>query len=569
MNLSDFLRKVDSCLDQMSASELKAFIHDEARRLSEAKRRVFLERLGGYLGEENIDRAASDKNAVHELQKQADQMCSTLQQIADGDRHLESEYNPEYDDWYASDEPEIIFSDPSGILNDIERACDLLLQCVDAELWKDAVNLIDALDAIAVPVSGDYVDSMGDTELTIEALNENNLIRKDWDHVVAEACYAVYRMSEIGQRPEKIYDVLKKSCVDRVMLEDIMQCGNEDLPEFAAFLPLWQEFLAQTVRDQQKEKSHFYWSPQPNAARLLEEAAAMSPDIEEKISAARKFGLQDPKLYLAAVEQLEEDNNLRKALDFAEEALQEIPAEVGPAGVIEKIAHKACELAEKTGKQKNLNDDLMRAFCIHPSPDNYLRLMFDSTEFEKMQRSKVKAIYEERLRRPGRQDSEMLTIALLDGEYAYVLGNGLNVKEPLGWSYTFMKQGIALFLLASYDGNYRQLPPALRRMFSYAGVPSFEDAYPRWIEKRLIPGDIREEAMKRIEDAMDERLKAIMGKHRDYYGECADFLAAIGEVRESNGEDGAKDRILNAYHAKYKRCSAFTPELKRYTSHLQ
>ena len=511
MNLSDFLRKVDSCLDQMSASELKAFIHDEARRLSEAKRRVFLERLGGYLGEENIDRAASDKNAVHELQKQADQMCSTLQQIADGDRHLESEYNPEYDDWYASDEPEIIFSDPSGILNDIERACDLLLQCVDAELWKDAVNLIDALDAIAVPVSGDYVDSMGDTELTIEALNENNLIRKDWDHVVAEACYAVYRMSEIGQRPEKIYDVLKKSCVDRVMLEDIMQCGNEDLPEFAAFLPLWQEFLAQTVRDQQKEKSHFYWSPQPNAARLLEEAAAMSPDIEEKISAARKFGLQDPKLYLAAVEQLEEDNNLRKALDFAEEALQEIPAEVGPAGVIEKIAHKACELAEKTGKQKNLNDDLMRAFCIHPSPDNYLRL---------------------------------------DGEYAYVLGNGLNVKEPLGWSYTFMKQGIALFLLASYDGNYRQLPPALRRMFSYAGVPSFEDAYPRWIEKRLIPGDIREEAMKRIEDAMDERLKAIMGKHRDYYGECADFLAAIGEVRESNGEDGAKDRILNAYHAK-------------------
>ena len=65
----------------------------------------------------------------------------------------------------------------------------------------------------------------------------------------------------------------------------------------------------------------------------------------------------------------------------------------------------------------------------------------------------------------------MLTIALLDGEYAYVLGNGLNVKEPLGWSYTFMKQGIALFLLASYDGNYRQLPPALRRMFSYAGVP--------------------------------------------------------------------------------------------------
>ena len=112
MNLYDFLRKVDSCLDQMSVSELKAFIHDEARRLSETKRRGFLERLEGYPGEENTDRAASDKNAVHELQKQADRMRSTLQQIADGDRHLESEYNPEYDDWHSSDEPEIIFSDP-------------------------------------------------------------------------------------------------------------------------------------------------------------------------------------------------------------------------------------------------------------------------------------------------------------------------------------------------------------------------------------------------------------------------------------------------------------------------
>ena len=51
---------------------------------------------------------------------------------------------------------------------------------------------------------------------------------------------------------------------------------------------------------------------------------------------------------------------------------------------------------------------------------------------------------------------------------------------------------------------------------------------------------------------------------RNYYGECAGFIAALGEVMESNGEEGAKNRLLEQYRYKYSRRRAFHEELRRY-----
>lgn len=42
----------------------------------------------------------------------------------------------------------------------------------------------------------------------------------------------------------------------------------------------------------------------------------------------------------------------------------------------------------------------------------------------------------------------------LDGQFADVLTEGLNKSKALGWSGTFMKQGIALYLLYLYEGQY-------------------------------------------------------------------------------------------------------------------
>lgn len=51
---------------------------------------------------------------------------------------------------------------------------------------------------------------------------------------------------------------------------------------------------------------------------------------------------------------------------------------------------------------------------------------------------------------------------------------------------------------------------------------------------------------------------------RNYYGECAAYIAALGEVRESVGEMGAKQKLMTSYKEKYPRRSAFREEMRQY-----
>ena len=51
---------------------------------------------------------------------------------------------------------------------------------------------------------------------------------------------------------------------------------------------------------------------------------------------------------------------------------------------------------------------------------------------------------------------------------------------------------------------------------------------------------------------------------RNYYGECAAFIAALGEVKESRGEANGKQRYMTYYKDKYPRRSAFRAEMKAF-----
>lgn len=77
--------------------------------------------------------------------------------------------------------------------------------------------------------------------------------------------------------------------------------------------------------------------------------------------------------------------------------------------------------------------------------------------------------------------------------------------------------------------------------------------------------DIRERAIKRITALQEKRTAGIMdANRRNYYGECAAYIATLGEVRESMGEPGAKQRLMTSYRDKYIRRSAFREEMRNY-----
>lgn len=181
--------------------------------------------------------------------------------------------------------------------------------------------------------------------------------------------------------------------------------------------------------------------------------------------------------------------------------------------------------------------------------------------------------------------NRLLLLRFLDGQFADVLAKGLNESEAVGWTGTFMKQGIALYLLYLYEGG--QLDQGMSAMADMGKTAMgfskkeyqkglympddinekelFYSLFLEWKSMMQMEPEIRIRAIEKIELLLEKRTEGIMsGNHRNYYGECAAYLAALGEVKESLGELGAKQRLMTSYKDKYSRRSAFRAEMETY-----
>ena len=84
MNLRNFLLQVDEITGQMSAGQLKAVIHENARLLAEAKRSDYLDNLKLFLAEpqsEVMDEAGSKRKLDEEFEKECDRLLKEICKI--------------------------------------------------------------------------------------------------------------------------------------------------------------------------------------------------------------------------------------------------------------------------------------------------------------------------------------------------------------------------------------------------------------------------------------------------------------------------------------------------------
>ena len=66
-----------------------------------------------------------------------------------------------------------------------------------------------------------------------------------------------------------------------------------------------------------------------------------------------------------------------------------------------------------------------------------------------------------------------------------------------------------------------------------------------------------------MERLVDLRLEGIMSANRrNYYAECAAYVAGLAEVKASRSEASGKQEVLRAYKARYSRRRAFHEELR-------
>lgn len=93
----------------------------------------------------------------------------------------------------------------------------------------------------------------------------------------------------------------------------------------------------------------------------------------------------------------------------------------------------------------------------------------------------------------------------------------------------------------------------------------FLELFCKWKAEVSVPEKEVARWLKKIEQLISMRTAGIMEANcRNYYGECAAFIAALGEVKESRGIENARDTIMNSYKTEYSRRRAFHQELRNY-----
>ena len=599
MNFTQFLKAVDQAAAAMSKEQLAEFIHETARTLPENQREDFLaEMLLFAAGKETHicpELSKADQEAAADFEQKRSFLRTRLERMESGELCLEGSLNPEYDDWYSSAEEEFLYSDPEGILDIIEEACRFVHQCVDCEEYQAACELTGILIGLDIMVGGEYQEYT-DEPININDLKSYHLGNVDYRTLVIDAARAAYCASALSERADELYITLMNSGRRDITLEMILQGGRE-LPDIDAFLPLWIEHLGRMTGS--------------SAGKLLQEALELADDGEQLLANARKYCGEHPELYEQYLTAGQGKTDADSLLAVGTEALEAIEKKYL---VRSRIALLTSRTALEQDRPELAETCWLEAFRSDTRVVNYLRLLMECRDFSNV-REAAAQIYREtcsQLRKDiyflptaggGRENqlnpTQAYLLAFLGGEFDYVREGAMNATNSLGWSASFMKCGLAAFLLlltedgslpqdaAQQGGELKTMKPGaremLRRIVAAVGFDKSEyekgtlrlieesnegwflTCWNRW--KRTVPlsREQREALLEWAEGLVTKRVQGIMeGNHRNYYGECAAYIAALGEARESGGEPNGKQATMAKYMEAYNRRSAFRQEMRGY-----
>lgn len=139
----------------------------------------------------------------------------------------------------------------SGQMGGVMDGLRLLSEVFEKHLKKKTVILIDEYD---VPLDKAYQHGYYDRMVS--------LIRG----LLLDTLYCVWQEVPVGERPDRLYEIILNSWIKNLRMEDLMQHGGE-LQDFDEFLDLWIDYLGRQSGSM--------------AEKLFEEAIALTGDLEK------------------------------------------------------------------------------------------------------------------------------------------------------------------------------------------------------------------------------------------------------------------------------------------------
>ena len=491
-----------------------------------------------------------------------DSILKALNSIQEGERTLESEYNEEWDDWYNSTTEEFLFSDPEHVLDDIKAAVNTLHQCIDEREYEAGAKLAVQLSKLNVPVIGDY-----DGGMSLQDLYVYDLLDEDVEQVAKEAIYAVCMNAAEADRADAMVRVMDGFGCWSVTLEEILQTGEDEI-DLKGLLPSWIEALQK-------------W-PASRTDRLLKEAQGMLEDRNAILENASRYAESHPALYESLLRSRRENADSREMMEIGLRAMREVPVLCPERSAISLLT---ADYAHECDEHETAENCYMEAFRSLPTAENYMRLRLESSHWENHAEAAREAYLSFYERKSSWDQEPLAPILFFDERFKELEERFMDPGEGIGWSSTFMKEGISMMLMTLYEGN--QYQSGMKTMQSMgmdacsfstesycegigqkSELPDeamFQKCFEKWKADIVLSEDTRELWLNRIDNWIALRVSAIMARsNRKYYGECAAFIAAYGEVMESRNNPGAKDAIMQQYRQEYSRRRAFHDELRCY-----
>ncbi len=585
MNLMSFLSMVDSLAGSCTEEQLRHFVHESARTTPEENRYPFLLQLqaaaaGGTEAEKSVEAQPAGVRDAASHGEACAEMVELLEDIEKGTYTIETEINEEYDDWYNSEEDEFLYEDPNYIMDDLGKACNLVHLWVKEKDYGNALALGTRLTRLTISTSGE-----SDEDLNLWSASGALDVDLDLRALMLDTMTAAYYAS--SQRCEDICSCATSP--EHLTLEDLLQYTEEELPDFPTFLREWVSFLGKVE------------NPSALIDGLYQEAIAMLPDSETRISFVRQFAERRPDGYRLLLEDAGIPDEQR--WDLGLEALEKIR---GEGKLRAEIAMQTAEIAVRTGKsQEELEACWLKAFASAPSAVHYLRAYLHARD-PKATQEKLDAVVAVCQKRAAADAGLRYHWDSLSPVFQFLQGDAMNafIKVVLNesWSWYSFSSGCSYLCLAAL---YPKVPETrimrgvygkAREALSFAkapylrGVPKsaiqdLENAQPQlhlqgreeldedqlfllcfrqWEAQAVSFSDAEaKEILDGLEKVVEKEMAGTATRHlAHHYGDFAQLLASVGEVRESLGQAGAKQQILSRFGYMYGRRPNFVAELR-------
>lgn len=593
MNLKEFTEIVDKRTEEMQQEDLRCFVHSIARKVPEKQREEFAAMLCDFNkigGKEETTNGISEALRMvdeKEIRRESDRLNALFQQIQDEELCLYAEGYEDYSQGYWDNDWVWEYEDPNEVCRIYEDAVRLIQRCMNDGFYKTAQDLFDLMMKSEV-----YVESDEETfSMNLQELQNEKLVDIDLNLLALSVLYAVYQAASPETRAQELYGYFSIPFFRNVKLEQMLSLGREELKGLPEFWDSWIKLLSSKGGDME--------------GRLLKEAVLCYKGEEGILELARISYEKHPSLYLEAIRGMQKLHDDKRLLEIGKEALEKI--EKGYV-LRSEIALSTAEAALRLQQEDYAQQCWLEAFESHTTPINYLRIAVESSseQYEKAAKRMILAgkigivnrssfpeinVKSDELKRNGIFGMDMTILKFLSGDFEYAERQCSQTKQALGWSGTFMKTGIALFLLLIYQGEelqsgcQRQLERVVgeldfdgteyfkgtryaaeygkRNSDSQDDSEVFWQCMKRWKAGHVLSEEQIEGYLAVLEPQIDKRVKAIVsGQHRKHYESVAALAAALGEVKESLGAKGAKEETLQSYRMQFPKHSSFHAALR-------